>query len=102
VHTMTLPVCTLGYLPRLDRKECVRRKLCPLASFECDSIIGKASRTQYLIAEGTQDLSLDGDWTVTVEEDFTTGFGVFNHHGNNAKHYTSAFVLPMEKMEALY
>ena len=27
--------------------------------------------------------------TVT-EEDFTYGFGLFNNHGNDAKHYTSA------------
>ena len=29
-------------------------------------------------------------WTTIVQEDFTTGFGIFNNHGNNAMHYLTA------------
>eukprot|EP00571_Detonula_confervacea_P000325 CAMPEP_0172330650 /NCGR_PEP_ID=MMETSP1058-20130122/61514_1 /TAXON_ID=83371 /ORGANISM="Detonula confervacea, Strain CCMP 353" /LENGTH=455 /DNA_ID=CAMNT_0013047875 /DNA_START=194 /DNA_END=1561 /DNA_ORIENTATION=+ len=73
----------------------IRKNVCegssaPPASFECDSIIAKASRTQDLIVERTQDLSREGGWIAIIEEDFTTGYGLFNHHGNDAKHYTSA------------
>lgn len=71
----------------------IRKNVCegssaPPASFECEDIIN-TSRNQDLV-EGTQDLGLEGDWTTIIEEDFTTGYGMFSNHGNNFRHYTSA------------
>ena len=46
--------------------------------------------TQDRIEEVTLDVSNEGGWRIIIEEDFTYGFRLFNHHGNNANHYTSA------------
>jgi len=83
-----------GVYARVSAKyDWIRENVCngsstPPASFQCD--IAKASRIQGLSAKGTQYLRLGEDWTPIIEEDFTSGFGLFNRHGNDAKHYTSA------------
>ena len=46
--------------------------------------------TQDRIEEVTLDVSNEGGWRIIIEEDFTYGFGLFNRHGNDANHYTSA------------
>jgi len=74
----------------------IRKNVCdgssaPPASFKCESFAVATSRNQDLSAEGTHDDSLEEDWTTIIEEDFTTGFGLFNLHGNDAKHYPRAF-----------
>jgi len=66
--------------------EWIRKNVCegssdPPASFECDSIA---------VAQKTQNLSDEGGWTTIAEEDFLTGFGLFDRGGNNGNHYTSA------------
>ena len=74
----------------------IRKNVCagssaPPASFECDDIITETFKSQDLTSNGvSQNISNEGGWTTITEEDFTYGFGLFNHHGNDAKHYTKA------------
>ncbi|KAL7533286.1 hypothetical protein ACHAXR_005144 [Thalassiosira sp. AJA248-18] len=63
----------------------IRRNVCegssdPPASFQCDDI------TENFQTQNPR----DGDWTTIVEEDFSYGYGVFNHHENGASRYTKA------------
>mmetsp|Transcript_2809 Transcript_2809/g.4360 ORF Transcript_2809/g.4360 Transcript_2809/m.4360 type:complete len:455 (+) Transcript_2809:52-1416(+) len=73
--------------------EWIRTNICegsssPPASFECDGISTTLKSKDHM--EGaTQDTSNDGDWATIIDENFTYGFGLFNHHGNDATHYTS-------------
>jgi len=64
----------------------IRRNVCersssPPPSFECEDIAEDWN---------TQDLSSDEGWTAIIEEHFTYGFGLFNHHDSGASHYISA------------
>jgi len=58
----------------------------PPASFGCPD-----SRNPDLATADTtftsQSLSANGGWTTLVDEDFTGGFGLFESHLNNARHY---------------
>jgi trypsin len=53
----------------------------PPSSFDCGSII---STTR------TVDTASLGGFTQIVQEEFGTGFGLFNQHGNDASHYLAA------------
>ena len=77
------------------RYEWIRKNVCeessaPPASFECESLRGALAAQALTSGEGTQYLRNEGGWMTIVEEDFTNAFGLFDHHGNNATHYTSA------------
>mmetsp|Transcript_24220 Transcript_24220/g.36830 ORF Transcript_24220/g.36830 Transcript_24220/m.36830 type:complete len:455 (-) Transcript_24220:111-1475(-) len=74
-----------GVYARVSAKyEWIRKNVCegssiPPASFNCDS-------------DDTtpQDVSHTGGWTTIIEEDFTTGLGLFRNHGNSATRYNRA------------
>ena len=53
-------------------------------------LIAKNRIAETFNTQETQGLSNDEGWTTIIEEDFSTGFGLFNQHGNDAKYYTSA------------
>lgn len=83
-----------GVYSRVSAKyDWIKQQVCegssaPPSSFGCD-----VDRTPELIngnfSMTTQSLSSGGNWTTIVEEDFTTGFGLFDLHSNNAMHYPS-------------
>ena len=61
------------------------RSSAPPTYFDCDAL-----KTQQNIAQ-LSSLSLStGGWTTLVDEQFTGGMGLFDHHANNANHYLSA------------
>lgn len=51
---------------------------------------GSSDPPAYFDCENIASLGDEEGWTTVVEEDFTNDFGLFQHHGNNANHYTSA------------
>lgn len=69
----------------------IRTNVCAKSSappswFECDSL----PAIDLTGGSGAQALDeTTSDWTVINQEDFIYGFGLFNHHGNHATHYTS-------------
>jgi len=58
----------------------------PPASFGCPDSRNPELST-YDATTTSQSLSVDGGWTTLVDEDFTSGFGLFESHLNNARHY---------------
>ena len=54
----------------------------PPSSFDCGSIISTSTRSV--------DTTSSGGFTEIVQEEFGTGFGLFNQHGNDASHYLAA------------
>jgi trypsin len=54
----------------------------PPASCDCEGI-SKGVQTQELA-------TVEDGWSTIVEEDFASGFGLFDQHGNNGNHYNSA------------
>lgn len=67
----------------------IRQHVCeqssdPPASFECQSLLKGAVQTQQLTTVKEE------GWSTIVEEDFSLGFGLFDQHGNNGNHYTTA------------
>jgi trypsin len=70
--------------------EWIRSNVCagssdPPAYFDCENVVMAQVTTQT-----PEDLTAGDSWTTMIEEDFTYGFGIFNHHDNSANHYTSA------------
>jgi len=61
----------------------------PPASFNCDDTSIAVSRTIDTTTK-TQSITEDDTWTTILQEDFDTGFGLFNQHGNDASHYLTA------------
>lgn len=68
----------------IQRHVC-ERSSAPPAYFDCDALNIQNTITQL------SKLSLStGGWTTIVNEQFTGGMGLFDHHGNDANHYLSA------------
>jgi trypsin len=61
----------------------------PPASFNCDDTSSIAVSRTVDTTTKTQVITED-DWTTILQEDFDTGFGLFNQHGNDASHYLTA------------
>lgn len=76
----------------------IRRNVCeqssdPPASFGCDTktVESEDANSPTLFSyEGTQAISSEGGWATIIGEDFSSGYGLFNQHDNDAKRYTSA------------
>ena len=58
--------------------------------------------TQDLTKEANLDVSNEGGWATIIEEDFTYGFGLFNHHDNDANHALVWSASPIEKEDTQY
>ena len=83
----------------------IREKVCggsvdPPASFDCKNIgsspppptDGSNAPTSPVGSPPAEDGNEQGNpyWRTIVQDDFTTGFGMFNHRGDNSVHYLTA------------
>jgi trypsin len=75
--------------------EWIKKNVCdgssaPPASFHCDDIIANSRSATTTKTTTTTTSDTDESWTTIAQEDFDTGFGLFNVHGNDASHYLTA------------
>lgn len=73
------------------REHVCQRSSAPPASFECDTLVAQDFNVETSMATmATQNVSDEVGWTAIFDEQFTSGLGLFDHHGNDATHYLSA------------
>lgn len=85
-----------GVYARVSAKyEWIKSNVCeygssPPASFGCQGQSVGATANQDVNLDDSQFSAGEGGWTTVIKEDFSTGFGLFDHTDNEANHYTSA------------